>query len=114
MSTQPTVGIISPGDMGHAIAAVLKGRGLRLITNLQGRSSRSAALALQAGIVDVADDATLVREADILLSILVPARASELAERIAKAVQETQTKLLFADCNAIAPGTVKAIEKIVT
>jgi L-threonate 2-dehydrogenase len=114
MSTQPTVGIISPGDMGHAIAAVLKGHGLHLITNLQGRSSRSAALALQAGIIDVADDATLVREADILLSILVPARAPELAERIAKAVQETQTELLFADCNAIAPGTVMAIEKIIT
>jgi 3-hydroxyisobutyrate dehydrogenase-like beta-hydroxyacid dehydrogenase len=114
MSIQPTVGIISPGDMGHAIAGVLKEHGLRLITNLQGRSARSARLAAQAGIIDVADDATLVREADILLSILVPARAQELAERVAKAVQETHTSLLFADCNAIAPSTVKAIEQIVT
>lgn len=114
MSKQPTVGIISPGDMGHAIASVLKEHGLRLITNLQGRSTRSATLAAQAGIIDVADDITLVREADIILSILVPARAQELAERIAKAVQETHTPLLFADCNAIAPSTVQSIEQVVT
>src|SRR5713226_9153780 len=70
MNPQPTIGIISPGDMGHAIGAVLGQHGLRVLTNLQDRSARTAALAAQAGIIDVADDRTLVREADILRSVL--------------------------------------------
>jgi 3-hydroxyisobutyrate dehydrogenase-like beta-hydroxyacid dehydrogenase len=112
MSFQPTVAIISPGDMGHAIGAVLWQHGLRVLTNLQGRSGRTAALAAQAGMADVADDQTLVREADILLSVLVPAQAYACAERIAAAIRSTTTPLLFADCNAIAPRTVQSIEHL--
>jgi hypothetical protein len=58
MSPQLTVGIISPGDMGHAIGAVLRQHGLRVLTNLQGRSARTVALAVQAGMTDVDDDET--------------------------------------------------------
>ncbi len=112
MSLQPTVAIISPGDMGHAIGAVLWQHGLRVLTNLQGRSGRTASLAAQAGMADVADDQTLVREADILLSVLVPAQAYACAERIAAAMRSTKTTLLFADCNAIAPRTVQSIEHL--
>jgi 3-hydroxyisobutyrate dehydrogenase-like beta-hydroxyacid dehydrogenase len=110
MNPQPTIAIISPGDMGHAIGAVLRQHGLRILTNLQDRSARTAALAAQAGMIDVADDQTLVREADILLSVLVPAQATACAERVAAAVRATHTTLLFADCNAISPRTVQSIE----
>jgi L-threonate 2-dehydrogenase len=114
MSNQPTIGIFSPGDMGHAVGATLTRHGLRVLTNLQGRSTRTAALAARAGIIDVADDQTLVREVDILLSIMVPAQAYACAERIAAAVQATGSQVLFADCNAIAPRTVQSIEQIIT
>jgi L-threonate 2-dehydrogenase len=109
-----TIGILSPGDMGHAIGAVLQQHGLRVITNLSGRSARSAALAQTAGIVAIADDATLVREADILLSILPPSRAHAFAERIAIALRQTGAPLLFVDCNAIAPRAVQAIDQVIT
>lgn len=108
------VGIVSPGDMGHAIGSVLHQHGLRVITNLQGRSSRSEALAKAAGMIDVSDDETLVRESDILLSILPPARAHECAERIATVVGRTGASLLFVDCNAIAPRTAQAIDHLIT
>ena len=85
----PTVAIMSPGDMGHAVAAMLRGHGLRVITCLEGRSARTRALAEQAGIEAVADDDALVREADLLLSILVPAEAERLARRIAAALERT-------------------------
>jgi 3-hydroxyisobutyrate dehydrogenase-like beta-hydroxyacid dehydrogenase len=98
--------------MGHAIGAVLGQRGLRVLTNLQGRSVRTEALAAQAGMIDVGDDQTLVREADILLSVLVPAQAYSFAKLIAVAVRATQTTLLYADCNAIAPRTVQSIEQL--
>jgi 3-hydroxyisobutyrate dehydrogenase-like beta-hydroxyacid dehydrogenase len=109
MSVQPTIGIISPGDMGHALGAVLRQHGLRVLTNLHGRSIRTAALAARAGIVDAGDDATLVREADLLLSVLPPAQAVAFAERVAAALRSTGASLLYADCNAISPRTVQSI-----
>jgi 3-hydroxyisobutyrate dehydrogenase-like beta-hydroxyacid dehydrogenase len=112
MKAQPTIGIISPGDMGHALGAVLVQHGLRVLTNLQGRSPRTVALAAQAGMIDVADDETLVREADLVLSVLVPAQAHAFAERMAAAMRATHCTPLFADCNAISPRTALSIERL--
>lgn len=109
-----TVGILSPGDMGHAIGAVLHHHGMRVITCLRGRSTRTEALAKAAGIEDMPDDETLVQETDVLLSILPPAQASACAERVAAALHRTGTSLLFLDCNAIAPRTVHALEQVLT
>jgi 3-hydroxyisobutyrate dehydrogenase-like beta-hydroxyacid dehydrogenase len=96
--------------MGHALGAVLVQHGLRVLTNLHGRSPRTVALARQAGITDVGDDATLVREADFLLSVLVPAQAYAFAERMAAAMRATGSTPLFADCNGISPRTALSIE----
>ena len=93
-TSNPTVAIMSPGDMGHAVAATLRGHGLRVITCLEGRSARTRALADHAGIEAVPDDDALVGEADLLLSILVPAQADRLARRIAAAVERTAAALL--------------------
>jgi 3-hydroxyisobutyrate dehydrogenase-like beta-hydroxyacid dehydrogenase len=54
----------------------------------------------------------LVGEADILLSILVPAEAMTLAERIARAVRTTRADLLYVECNAIAPQTARQIAEV--
>ncbi|MGH6899102.1 MAG: DUF1932 domain-containing protein [Geminicoccaceae bacterium] len=105
----PTVAIMSPGDMGHAVAAVLRRGGLRLITCLDGRSERTRALAARAGLEEVAGDAALVRAADILMSIVVPAEATTLARRIADAVRASDAELVYVECNAIAPQTAGQI-----
>ena len=110
---KPTIAIMSPGDMGHAVGAVLREGGLRVISELDGRSERTRALAARAGIEEVADAAALVREADMLLSILVPAEAKALAERIARAVSGTGATPLYVDCNAIAPQTTRQIAEII-
>jgi 3-hydroxyisobutyrate dehydrogenase-like beta-hydroxyacid dehydrogenase len=112
MKAHPTIGIISPGDMGHAIGAVLGQHGLRVLTNLHGRSARTATLAAEAGMIDVGDDATLVQEADLLLSVLPPAQAVACAERVAAALRSSRVSLLYADCNAISPGTARSIERL--
>jgi 3-hydroxyisobutyrate dehydrogenase-like beta-hydroxyacid dehydrogenase len=109
-----TVGIMSPGEMGHAIGRRLREHGLRVITCLQGRSARTAALAAAAGIDDTGDDATLVHESDVLLAVLVPAEALGLARRIALALRTTGATLLYVDCNAISPQTARQIEQVVT
>jgi len=105
----PTVAVLSPGDMGHGVGHTLHAGGLRVITCLAGRSERSRALATEAGIEEVPDDQTLVREADVLLSILPPDKAPGLAERVATALKASGASLLYADCNAVSPSTVKRV-----
>lgn len=104
-----TVGLLSPGDMGHSIGGVLHANGLRVLTHLGGRSERTRTLAEQAGIEDTPSLDDLVRQADTLLCVLVPARAIAVAEEIAAALRRTGADLLYVDCNAIAPATVRHI-----
>lgn len=113
----PTIGLLSPGDMGHTIGATLRAHGLRLLTCLDGRSERTRALAAEAGFEDVPTLEELVREADLLLSVLVPASATEAARRVGAAIRREGTAhgtdLLYADCNAIAPRTARAIGEVI-
>jgi 3-hydroxyisobutyrate dehydrogenase-like beta-hydroxyacid dehydrogenase len=108
-----TVGLLSPGEMGHTIGGVLRGNGLRVLTHLGGRSERSRALAEKAGIEDTASLDELVRRSDVLLCVLVPARAVEVAEEVAGAIRRVGADLLYVDCNAIAPRTVRRVGETV-
>ena len=108
-----TVGLLSPGDMGHSIGGVLHANGLRVLTHLGGRSGRTRALAEQAGIEDTPNLDDLVRQAEILLCVLVPARAVAVAEEVAAALRRTGADLLYVDCNAIAPATVRRIGGVI-
>lgn len=107
--TTLTIGLLSPGDMGHTVGNRLREHGARVLTSLEGRSQRSRGLAAEAGIEDAGSLNDLVSEVDIFLSILVPAEALGLAERVAAALRATGASPLYADCNAISPGTVRAV-----
>jgi 3-hydroxyisobutyrate dehydrogenase-like beta-hydroxyacid dehydrogenase len=109
-----TIGILSPGDMGHSVGNVLREHGLRVIAYLGDRSERTRALAREAQIEEVASYQALVQEADAILSILVPAQAMAAAELVAGALQETGVDVLYVDCNAIAPQTVQAVGEVIT
>ena len=106
-----TVGIISPGDMGHVVSRVLIDHGLRVVSCLAERSQRTQRLAAKAGVTDLLSYAELVEQADLILSILVPAKAVKAAQRVAEAT--TQADVLYVDCNAVAPRTVKKIDRII-
>lgn len=112
MSLQ-TVGILSPGDMGHAVGQRLREHGLRVITCLEGRSERTKRLAQQARLENVASYRELVQEADFILSIMVPANAMPAAQLVAEALAQTKASLIYADCNAIAPQTVTQIGELI-
>jgi len=113
MTKIETVAILSPGDMGHSVGERLRVNGLRVITCLDGRSERTVKLAAEAGIVDVPTYSDLVQEADVILSILVPAQAPNAAQRVARAISETGAEVIYADCNAIAPQTVREIGRLI-
>jgi 3-hydroxyisobutyrate dehydrogenase-like beta-hydroxyacid dehydrogenase len=105
-----TVGILSPGEMGAGVGAALGATGLTVLTCLAGRSPASSERARVAGIENVPDLATLVERCDVVLSILVPARASEVAAEVGDAARAAGASTVLADCNAIAPQTVLAME----
>ena len=109
-----TIGILSPGDMGHTVGDVLRQNGARVITCLEGRSARTRALAEKAGIIDVPTYRQLVTESDLVLSIMVPAQAMSAAAAVADALRGTDTQLIYADCNAIAPQTVRTLGEVLT
>ena len=113
MSIQ-TVAIISPGEMGHAVGRALREHGLRVVTCLEGRSNRTKTLSRSAGIENLQSLEELVKQSDLILSIIPPSQAMELARRVASALQATRIKTYFVDCNAISPRTVKEIDAIIT
>ena len=108
-----TVGLLSPGDMGHIVGNVLVTHGLRVITCLQGRSERTRTLAKSAKIEDV-PTYQFVNEAEIILSIMVPAEAKGASQAVADTLAETDTDLTYVDCNAIAPQTTRQLDEIIT
>jgi len=107
----PTVAIIAAGAMGSAVAARLSENGVTVVTSLAGRSDASAKRAREAGMKD-ADDREIA-EADFLLSIVPPGEGLALAQRLTPVLQAANRKPVFVDCNAVSPGTVEQIAKVV-
>ena len=105
------VGVMSPGDMGQAVAAQIKTKGLRVVAALDGRSERSRALARAAGLEDVGTLERMVAECDVILSIMNPAAAEDFAGTAAMAIAQSARKPLFVDCNAVSPATVQAMAR---
>ncbi len=109
-----TIGVMSPGDMGQAVAQQLKNKGFNVCTALDQRSARSKELARQAGLTDVGSLAGLAEKCDVILSVMNPGSALGFAGELAQALKTTRRKPLVVDCNAIAPSTMRAIETTIT
>lgn len=103
----PVVAIIAPGAMGAAVGRRLTEHGIEVRTSLAGRGEASARRAREAGMRAVEDAG--VAQADIVLSIVPPAEALALAERLAPALARADPKPVYADCNAVSPQTVRRI-----
>ena len=97
-----TVGIVSPGAMGSAIAASLVRGGARVVATVAGRSSRTVQLARETGLELLPSRAEIVAVADVVLSIVPPDQAEAVAAELAGA-------RLVADLNAVSPATVRRI-----
>ncbi len=107
------VGLMSPGDMGQALAIQIMAKGLNVYTALEQRSERTRALAREAGLTDVGTIARLVTECDVVLSVINPGAALDFAREVASALRATGSHTLIVDCNAIAPDTVGEIAGVI-
>ncbi|HJO82724.1 MAG: DUF1932 domain-containing protein [SAR202 cluster bacterium] len=112
--TIKTIAILSPGDMGHGVGKALGVHGFDVITCLTARSDRTRDLALEGGIRDVPDLGEMATQADLVLSILVPAQGVATARAFAEAASAAGTSAYYADCNAVSPKTAGEIDSIIT
>lgn len=104
MNRTTTVAVMSTGDMGTGVARRLRRGGVRVVTALEGRSLRTRAGAEAAGVEDAGSLERALAEAEIVLSIVPPARALELATSVGR-----DAGPLYVDCNAVSPATARRI-----
>jgi 3-hydroxyisobutyrate dehydrogenase-like beta-hydroxyacid dehydrogenase len=107
----PIVAVIAPGMMGSGVGGRLAQNGVEVRTSLAGRSEASVARAKAAGMIGVPDDQ--IAAADIILSIVPPGEALGLAEHLAPALRAAPRKPIYVDCNAVHPGTVLRIARVI-
>lgn len=107
------IGVMSPGDMGQAVAGQLKSAGFDVLTALEARSERTRALGLRAGLTDLGSVSRLVESADVVMSIMNPASALTFAQEVAAAMRAVGRHPLFLDCNALAPDSKRAVQAII-
>jgi 3-hydroxyisobutyrate dehydrogenase-like beta-hydroxyacid dehydrogenase len=100
--------------MGHAVGKVLGEHGHRVITNLTDRGAHSRNLAQAGGLEDVGSLESVVAEADLILSILPPAAALNLASEVAVEMSKQGRTPVFVDCNAVSPQTAQAVGAAIT
>ncbi|KIK68920.1 hypothetical protein GYMLUDRAFT_152411 [Collybiopsis luxurians FD-317 M1] len=108
-----TVAVIAAGAMGSAVGRRLVQSGCTVLTNLEGRSEASRRRAADSGMKD-APLLQIANEASYVLSILPPSNAFSFAEKFLReskaAVNRASVEpLVFVDCNAVNPATVKRI-----
>ena len=101
------IAVIAPGAMGGGVARRLHDRGADLAVTLEGRGPGSATRAT--GLRQFATEAELAGWADVVLSILPPGEALNLARRLAPVLGPRGASVIYADCNAVSPATVQAI-----
>ena len=107
------VGVISPGDMGQAIAGRLKESGLNVYAALDGRSERTQTLARAAGLTDCGSIEKLVATCELVLSVINPGEALNVARQVAAAMRKTGRKIAFADLNAVSPQTAREADRMI-
>lgn len=107
------IGVVSPGDMGQAIAVRIKQSGLEVFTALAGRSERTRALAREAGLTDCGSLDGLVATCDMIVSVLNPGEAVSVARSAAQVMKSRRRGIAYADLNAVSPLTAHEMDEAI-
>ncbi|WP_457253983.1 DUF1932 domain-containing protein [Pedococcus sp. P5_B7] len=102
-----TIGVVSPGAMGSALARRWQAGGVRVLVTLAGRSERTRSLA--EGLELVADLDAVVGGSDVVVSVVPPGGAVATMGAILDACRRTGARPLVADLNAVSPATVREL-----
>jgi 3-hydroxyisobutyrate dehydrogenase-like beta-hydroxyacid dehydrogenase len=103
-----TIGILHPGQMGAAIAAQASAAGARVLWCPEGRSQATAERAVAAGLESVEGLPELLAQSDIILSVVPPAFAEDLAQQVATSGYSG----IYVDANALSPERTRRIGRM--
>lgn len=104
------IGILYCGDLGAALGHALKKTGARVITTCEGRSLRTRERAADAGVHILATLDELIREADVLVSLVMPDAALDIAQQCANRKDLAKPGCLFVDANSIDLSTLFSVQ----
>lgn len=107
-SGRPTVAVLHLGEMGAAIAAVLKAAAIRVVTHLDGCGDKTVRRC-RATDVEVLQPDEVYRASDIVISLVPPDAATAVAEAFCKSTARRGT--LYVDANSISPDHATAIAR---
>jgi 3-hydroxyisobutyrate dehydrogenase-like beta-hydroxyacid dehydrogenase len=106
------IGIMSIGEMGFHWAKLLKSHDVEVLTYDKDRGEVSRKRGQNAGVESLSSMTDLVNQADLIVSIVVPSAAIDVAKKVAEAAKTAGRKdLVFLDANAISPMTAEEIGK---
>ncbi len=104
------IGILSIGEMGYHWARVLGAHGVKVFSVADGRSSATRERAHKVGVELAPSLEDLIAQVDLIVSIVVPSAAKEVAEAVTTAlINSRRNGFLYVDANAISPMTAAAL-----
>ncbi len=103
------IALVHPGEMGAVVGACLVEGGHEVVWASEGRSAATSGRAAASGLTDVTDLASAVDGSDIVLSVVPPGLAVEVASQVA----ECGFDGVYVDGNAVAPSTALTVERLV-
>lgn len=107
-----TVGVLYCGDLGAALARTLTEEGVRVVTTCEGRTrrTRERSEAAEIEILPTLDD--VAAQADIVVSLTLPAAAEQVAREYAERRHHCPPGSLFVEANSIDLQTLTTIQTI--
>jgi len=105
------IGILNIGEMGYHWARLLRSHGATVMTYARDRSDVTRERCENAQVEQLDSLEALVGQADVIVSIVIPSAARDVAHRVADAAVKTKREgLVFVDANAISPMTAGALQ----
>lgn len=104
-----TIAVLSPGEMGSQVGRALRQGGARVVTCVSGRSEGTARRASEAGLEALLSLDDVVRQAELVISVVPSLSALPLAEQVAGSMARLLRYPLYLDANSIGPSTAERI-----
>jgi len=104
-----TVGILYAGELGASVGSLLRARGLRVVTTLSHRSNATAQRCRESGVIVLESLADVVRESDVIISLVPPAAAEEVTAAYCDLAHLAPPAALYVDANSISPELAAAL-----
>lgn len=103
------VAVLYPGELGAGFAAMLRARGVRVITTLGERGEATSRRCGDVGIEVLGTFEQVVEQANVVISLVPPGAAEEVADAYCRLAHLVPDGALFVDANSIGPELATTI-----